>query len=65
MVSYQRQLAAGMRHPGSAGLTSDRLGDESWWSPGPPPGGDEYDSDVALAEQPTQNNSAPRAAIPA
>lgn len=26
-VSYQRQLEAGMKHPGNAGLTSDRLGD--------------------------------------
>lgn len=26
-VSYQWQLEAGMRHPGSAGLTSDRFGD--------------------------------------
>lgn len=33
MVSYQRELAAGMRHPGSAGLTSDRLGDADQWYP--------------------------------
>jgi hypothetical protein len=26
-VSYQRQLEAGMRNPGAAGLTADRLGD--------------------------------------
>lgn len=26
-VSYQRQLEAGMKNPGSAGLTADRLGD--------------------------------------
>lgn len=28
-VSYQRQLEAGMKHPGRAGLTSDRFGDAS------------------------------------
>jgi hypothetical protein len=33
-VSYQRQLEAGMRNPGSAGLTSDRLGDADKWIPG-------------------------------
>ncbi|CAH0033871.1 unnamed protein product [Clonostachys rhizophaga] len=33
MVSYQRQLAAGVRHPGSTGLTSDRLGDADQWYP--------------------------------
>ncbi|KAL8894786.1 MAG: hypothetical protein Q9192_004055 [Flavoplaca navasiana] len=32
-VSYQRQLEAGYRHPGSAGLTSDRLGDAEVWQP--------------------------------
>ncbi|KAH7324299.1 hypothetical protein B0I35DRAFT_387979 [Stachybotrys elegans] len=32
-ASYQRQLAAGMRHPGRAGLTSDRLGDAEIWTP--------------------------------
>ena len=32
-VSYQRQLEAGYRHPGSAGLTSDRLGDADVWQP--------------------------------
>ncbi|KAF1994533.1 hypothetical protein P154DRAFT_447338 [Amniculicola lignicola CBS 123094] len=32
-VSYQRQLEAGMRNPGSAGLTSDRLGDAEGWVP--------------------------------
>lgn len=31
-VSYQRQLEAGMRSPGSAGLTVDRLGDAEKWS---------------------------------
>ena len=32
-VSYQRQLEAGMRKPGSAGLTADRLGDADEWVP--------------------------------
>ncbi|KAG7290013.1 hypothetical protein NEMBOFW57_000005 [Staphylotrichum longicolle] len=32
-VSYQRQLEAGMKHPGRAGLTTDRLGDSSLWTP--------------------------------
>ncbi|KAI1336963.1 hypothetical protein F5Y15DRAFT_392833 [Xylariaceae sp. FL0016] len=32
-VSYQRQVEAGMAHPGSAGLTADRLGDSEKWSP--------------------------------
>jgi hypothetical protein len=32
-VSYQRQLEAGMRNPGSAGITSDRLGDADKWMP--------------------------------
>jgi len=30
-VSYARQLEAGMRNPGSAGLTADRLGDSDRW----------------------------------
>ncbi|KAL8657714.1 MAG: hypothetical protein Q9226_001637 [Calogaya cf. arnoldii] len=32
-VSYQRQLEAGFRHPGSSGLTSDRWGDADVWKP--------------------------------
>ena len=35
MVSYQRQLEAGFSHPGSSGLTSDRLGDSDPWQPPP------------------------------
>ncbi|KAI0197138.1 hypothetical protein EV127DRAFT_355719 [Xylaria flabelliformis] len=31
--SYQRQLEAGMKHPGRAGLTADRLGDANEWHP--------------------------------
>lgn len=30
-VSYQRQLEAGLKNPGSAGLTSDKLGDAVTW----------------------------------
>lgn len=32
-VSYHKQLAAGMRHLGRAGLSVDRLGDTAKWSP--------------------------------
>ncbi|KAK3311563.1 uncharacterized protein B0T15DRAFT_427897 [Chaetomium strumarium] len=32
-VSYQRQIEAGMRNPGMAGLTADRLGDAVPWKP--------------------------------
>ncbi|KAI8938368.1 hypothetical protein NX059_004263 [Plenodomus lindquistii] len=32
-VSYQKQLEAGMKNPGSAGLTADRLGDTDEWVP--------------------------------
>ncbi|CAK3872029.1 hypothetical protein CB0940_07210 [Lecanosticta acicola] len=32
-VSYERQLERGMRHPGSEGLTADRLGDVEPWRP--------------------------------
>ncbi|KAI1505047.1 hypothetical protein F5X99DRAFT_301863 [Biscogniauxia marginata] len=32
-VSYQRQLEAGMRNPGRAGLTVDRVGDSEKWKP--------------------------------
>jgi hypothetical protein len=32
-VSYKRQLQAGMRSPGSEGLTADRLGDAERWNP--------------------------------
>ncbi|KAH7018622.1 uncharacterized protein B0I36DRAFT_395574 [Microdochium trichocladiopsis] len=32
-VSYQRQVEAGMKNPGRAGLTADRLGDSALWTP--------------------------------
>lgn len=31
-ISYERQLERGHKHPGSSGLTSDRLGDAPWYS---------------------------------
>ncbi|KAI1365842.1 hypothetical protein F5Y08DRAFT_352454 [Xylaria arbuscula] len=37
-VSYQRQLEAGMKNPGMAGLTADRLGDAPKWTPTSQPG---------------------------
>ena len=33
IVSYEKQLAAKMNHPGSAGLTVDRFGDAEAWHP--------------------------------
>jgi len=35
IVSYQRRKEAGMRNPGRAGLTADRLGDALLWEPAP------------------------------
>lgn len=32
-ISYQRQLEAGMKNPGNAGLTVERLGDAAPWTP--------------------------------
>lgn len=32
-VSYQRQVEAGLKNPGRAGLTADRLGDAEIWAP--------------------------------
>lgn len=32
-VSYEKQLEKGHKHPGSSGITSDRLGDAPWWTP--------------------------------
>ncbi|KAI1178460.1 hypothetical protein F4777DRAFT_575994 [Nemania sp. FL0916] len=32
-ISYKRQLDAGMKNPGSAGLTIDRFGDANKWTP--------------------------------
>ena len=33
VVSYQRQLEAGLSHPGSSGITVDRWGDADAWKP--------------------------------
>ncbi|GJN69977.1 hypothetical protein PLIIFM63780_010363 [Purpureocillium lilacinum] len=35
-VSYQRQLEAGMRNPGNAGLTAQKVGDAEPWFPNEP-----------------------------
>ncbi|KAI1267611.1 hypothetical protein F5Y18DRAFT_306850 [Xylariaceae sp. FL1019] len=32
-ISYQRQLEAGMKNPGRAGITADRIGDSEMWVP--------------------------------
>jgi len=32
-ISYQRQIEAGMKNPGAAGLTVDRFGDSEKWEP--------------------------------
>ena len=37
-VSYERQLERGFSHPGSSGLTADRLGDAEPWTPPTPAG---------------------------
>ena len=33
VVSYEKQLKAGFKHPGSAGLVVDRWGDAAPWEP--------------------------------
>lgn len=55
-VSYQRQLEAGMKNPGRAGLTVDRFGDAEKWIPASQRRvGDEQnvtdDSDTAINER--------------
>lgn len=47
-ISYQKQLEAGMRHPGRAGLTSDRLGDAEKWYPGPSASSDAASNHVSI-----------------
>ena len=32
-VRYERQMERGMKNPGSAGLTADRIGDAEEWTP--------------------------------
>ncbi|TGJ85790.1 hypothetical protein E0Z10_g3010 [Xylaria hypoxylon] len=46
-VSFQRQLEAGMKNPGRAGLTADRLGDATKWTP-TPTAGNASDGDESL-----------------
>ncbi|KAK5631048.1 hypothetical protein RRF57_006763 [Xylaria bambusicola] len=45
-VSYQRQLEAGMKNPGMAGLTADRLGDAPRWTPKTPADSDDSFKDA-------------------
>lgn len=45
-ISYERQLAAGMRHPGSAGLTADRVGDAEAYIPADKPESEVVDVEV-------------------
>ncbi|KAI0490528.1 hypothetical protein F4859DRAFT_11464 [Xylaria cf. heliscus] len=59
-VSYQRQLEAGMKNPGRAGLTTDRLGDAHKWTPNSAANNvNDSDESVkdALELQPTSHNS--------
>ncbi|KAL8917791.1 MAG: hypothetical protein Q9172_005680 [Xanthocarpia lactea] len=49
-VSYQRQLEAGFRHPGSAGITSDRWGDADVWQPPSRDTGVEVAKSISLEE---------------
>ncbi|KAB2105688.1 hypothetical protein AG0111_0g6287 [Alternaria gaisen] len=51
-ISYQRQLEAGLRNPGSAGLTTDRLGDAEKWVPET----SSKDSTSMQATEPTEPN---------
>ena len=44
-VSYQRQLEAGMKNPGRAGLTADRIGDSERWEPKHHQDGEAVDQD--------------------
>ena len=51
VVSYQRQLEAGFRHPGSSGLTVDRWGDAEPWQPPMEAGSRSAGSDTASEKQ--------------
>lgn len=51
-------IAAGMRHPGSAGLTSDRLGDADQWYPKNIEQSAMSGDDNSNKEQPTASASA-------
>ncbi|KAI0106487.1 hypothetical protein GGR51DRAFT_172309 [Nemania sp. FL0031] len=52
-VSYYRQLRAGMKNPGSAGLTADRLGDAHKWAPKVMAKKISYDGESVKGERPT------------
>ncbi|KAI1131197.1 hypothetical protein F5Y10DRAFT_275604 [Nemania abortiva] len=56
-VSYYRQLAAGMKNPGSAGLTADRLGDADKWVPKRAVKKVDDDNKSAKAVRPSSNKS--------
>ncbi|KAI0525455.1 hypothetical protein F5B22DRAFT_590036 [Xylaria bambusicola] len=49
-VSYQRQLEAGMKNPGMAGLTADRLGDAPRWTPKPQVANNDSDGGNSIKE---------------
>jgi uncharacterized membrane protein len=49
-VSYEKQLEAGFKHPGSAGLTADRLGDAEPWQPLKSSGSKSDDIDLQLRQ---------------
>jgi len=41
MISYQRQLERGLKHPGSAGLVAEKIGDSHPWVPKQVVGGEQ------------------------
>ncbi|KAF5026238.1 hypothetical protein F66182_1669 [Fusarium sp. NRRL 66182] len=57
-VSYRRQLEAGMRNPGSAGLTAQRLGDAEPWIG--PDDGQSFCGDGVHSRQPSGSHDLPR-----
>lgn len=62
-VSYERQKEAGMKNPGNAGLTAQRLGDADPWSLEPPQSGSNGSTDekylrIARRPVPTERGAA-------
>ncbi|CEI63711.1 hypothetical protein FVEN_g6833 [Fusarium venenatum] len=53
-ISYKRQIEAGFKNPGSAGLTIDRLGDSTAWEPAI--GRNQRDSAYALVDHVGRTN---------
>ncbi|KAK3714964.1 hypothetical protein LTR37_007454 [Vermiconidia calcicola] len=47
-VSYERQLERGLSHPGSSGLTADRLGDAEKWMPPSKEGSEEKQTGAVM-----------------